>query len=518
MKKRYIIFVFIISAIFISFFVFWDNEHINDLYINDKEYNSIIESHELSKDVEIDNIYFDGYKLFKTSDGTFYYSLIEDSKSRYNPTISTEDKSVNVKFYGEKIDDDLIKNNQSIKIIAYNSKNYNEYELICTTLPIMSISEIDAESTDENKGRIEIFDNDYSSLNRYIVKDCKINVRGHYSINDPKKNYSLTLTDNSLGYNERKSNVSIFGLKKDSDYILYASCEDETKIRNVFTSNLWQETCKTDNETKNYGFEYKYIELIINNEYYGLYAISNKIDVDYLGLDTADIIYKKRTGKYSDYTYNKDSLECLEEYRIKTKSTDDTIHPLDEYYRILLSTNESNIEELYSYFDIDNNIDYYLFINLIQGVDNWHNEEKATNNLYIIAKKEMNYYKYYLMPYDFDLTWDRDFNGNLYIEYNVDVEFSAAHLLYYLEDGFKEKMINRYFDLRSGCWSDESILSMISECENKIYDSGAYKRDKNRWPTEIYSKSKFADGDDASDFKKYVIERLHYLDEFYENI
>ncbi|MBO6255682.1 MAG: CotH kinase family protein [Bacteroidaceae bacterium] len=57
-------------------------------------------------------------------------------------------------------------------------------------------------------------------------------------------------------------------------FILYSCYADPERARNVFSQNLWTESCGTDNAYNiNTGSYYKYVELFLNGEYYGLYAL-----------------------------------------------------------------------------------------------------------------------------------------------------------------------------------------------------------------------------------------------------
>ncbi|MBR2770154.1 MAG: hypothetical protein IKD68_14575, partial [Solobacterium sp.] len=71
----------------------------------------------------------------------------------------------------------------------------------------------------------------------------------------------------------------------------------------------------------------------------------------------------------------------------------------------------------------------------------------------------------------------------------------------------------RYFELRNTDWSDEAVLAMLEDYEKDIFASGAYARDVERWPE---SDHQTGDQYDLSEFKDYVIERLHYCDAYFE--
>jgi hypothetical protein len=69
---------------------------------------------------------------------------------------------------------------------------------------------------------------------------------------------------------------------------------------------------------------------------------------------------------------------------------------------------------------------------------------------------------------------------------------------------------NRYKELRNSYWSNEYILNLLNDYEVKIYNSGAFIRDMNKWPDGTYNDSNTK----LNDFRNYVLERLIYMDEF----
>ena len=61
-----------------------------------------------------------------------------------------------------------------------------------------------------------------------------INIRGHTSLRYPKRSYTLTTVDSA----EDPRNVSLLGLPKDSDWVLYGPYPDKTLMRDVLAYEL----------------------------------------------------------------------------------------------------------------------------------------------------------------------------------------------------------------------------------------------------------------------------------------
>ena len=115
----------------------------NRLFVSESKWNSIQESRIENRDLVLDDIKFNDYKLIiDEQNNTIYYSVINDSKNQYNPNVSYSTNSKNVKLVilSDEITDQKVKNNYQFKIMIYNEKEYHIYNLICTDLPIINIS------------------------------------------------------------------------------------------------------------------------------------------------------------------------------------------------------------------------------------------------------------------------------------------------------------------------------------------------------------------------------------------
>ena len=96
-----------------------------------------------------------------------------------------------------------------------------------------------------------------------------IEIRGAISRKFPKKSYALE-TQDADGDN---ANVSLLGMPAENDWILHAPYSDKTLMRNVLAYHLaWQ--------TGHYASRTRYCELLVNDEYMGIYVLMEKIKID----------------------------------------------------------------------------------------------------------------------------------------------------------------------------------------------------------------------------------------------
>ncbi len=96
-----------------------------------------------------------------------------------------------------------------------------------------------------------------------------IEIRGMYSASLPQKPYGIETRD-SLGV---KKNVSLLGMPTENDWVLLANYNDKTFLRNVLAFDIFH-------KMGNYSTRMRYCEVIVNNEYQGIYLLGEKIKQD----------------------------------------------------------------------------------------------------------------------------------------------------------------------------------------------------------------------------------------------
>lgn len=112
-----------------------------------------------------------------------------------------------------------------------------------------------------------------------------IELRGSSSQDFPKKSYGFETWDalnNSV-------DTTILGMPSESDWILNANYTDKTFCRNVLAYQAWT-------SLGHYGTRHHYCEVLINNEYKGIYILSEKIKRDKNRLDIAKLTTLQNTG------------------------------------------------------------------------------------------------------------------------------------------------------------------------------------------------------------------------------
>jgi hypothetical protein len=139
--------------------------------------------------------------------------------------------------------------------------------------------------------------------NNYNGK-ISIEIRGKSSQQFPMKSYSVELWD-AAGASVNKS---ILGMPTESDWVLYAPYTDKTLMHNVLAYAI-------SNEMGHWAAHCRYVEVMLNNNYIGVYVLMEKIKrgaarIDIPKLKTTDISGDAVSG---GYIFKIDKIDAGEE-------------------------------------------------------------------------------------------------------------------------------------------------------------------------------------------------------------
>lgn len=519
--------VSVITGIYLTVFLGKTVKY-TECIVSKEQANTIIEDREEVANL-IENLIFGEETLFyDDANETFYYSLIEGNTNAYDPCIKVKSNKADLKlaFLENEITADGIRNNETTLFLAYTDKAYCTYYLKCTTLPLMDIECPEEILDDAVSMKITLFDNSVNAVTRIVHSEGEIRQRGATAKEYPKKGFRFWLTTESVGGSVRPNHTSLLSMRQDDDWLLYAAYNDQEKVRNVFSSNLWKYTCAADNaQGIDFGMEYKYLELFINGKYWGLYALGYPVDEKQVCINTNSdeaILYKhgllgKQGGENLQFTKDGNIFNDLGGSPDENMRNQSALQHY--YYNLYINADDS--KKLSSGIDLDNAADFYLFINLVQGVDN----VDLNKNFYILLQNEKKGAKAFYAPWDLDLTW-----GNQYIgvpsenytypyahsgDFNCIVESGYISQLLINDDASVwETLFKKYRSLRENGWSEKNINALLDKYEADIFGSGAFLRDMERWPDGIYGN----DADGLRVFRAYVMNRLREADLYYERL
>jgi hypothetical protein len=146
------------------------------------------------------------------------------------------------------------------KAIVLNKSN----SIKNSQLPVLSINTLEGKIQDEPKVKAELL---FPAENGNNKINIRIEKRGKTSqlLGELRNNYSLE----TYSPKWKKSSVSLLGLPEDIDWVLYVPYLDRSLIRNALSYYL-------SGRTGQYAPRYKFCELLIDNEYMGLYLLVEK--------------------------------------------------------------------------------------------------------------------------------------------------------------------------------------------------------------------------------------------------
>ena len=232
-----------------------------------------------------------------------------------------------------------------------------------------------------------IIDNGFGNIN--YVNDVfndyngriSIELRGQSSMGFPKKSYSFE-TQDSLGENY---NVSLLGMPTENDWILYAPYGDKSFLRNALTYHLY-------NKMGYYSPRFRFCNLLLDNEYKGIYLLierikrdENRVDVNELEVQDNHIEdisggyilqidrANENPDKYWKSSFN-DSIYFQYIYpRWKNINDYQKLYIQDFMYNfedVILNSDLSNLHILYDdLINVESFIDYFIISELSKNID-----------------------------------------------------------------------------------------------------------------------------------------------------
>jgi len=112
-----------------------------------------------------------------------------------------------------------------------------------------------------------------------------IEIRGSWSQTFPQKQYGFeTLNSQNI-----ETDTMVLGMPAQSDWVLYAPYNDKTCMRNVLAYDI-------ANKTGHYASRTRFCELIINNDYKGIYVMEEKVKRDSNRVDISKLLPTDVTG------------------------------------------------------------------------------------------------------------------------------------------------------------------------------------------------------------------------------
>ena len=347
-----------------------------------------------------------------------------------------------------------------------------------------------------------------------ITMHAGFKIRGTSSQQYDKKSYRVELWADETG--TLMADTAFLGLRSDDDWNLEAMWAQPLRLRDKVANELWMEMYQlpyAESEPDALpGIRMAYADVFINDEYIGVYALTERMDRKQLGLrkyngDIRGVLYKgngpgaptfESLPNYDNTQYTWDNYEWV--YPNESESAINWNH-LYSFTNFVMNASDNVFYSQYAaQFDKANAIDYYLFINALMAMDN------MGRNLFLARYKKSSTYMY--LPWDLDAIWGLDTEGNkTYSTSGLESNGFFDRLTQDCnENGFVALAKTRYHVLRNSILTKEHIMELVQRQYEELMESGAYDREHEAWPSFSVDESQLTYLSDWLD------NRFNYLD------
>lgn len=406
----------------------------------------------------------------------------------------------------------LIAEGEKIPFLVYGENCWAEYYLVFTGLPVIDLTTLEGFYSENITGSAFFYNTDFAK-NGVLSSEYNGHIRGNTSRLFPKKGYKLNLTKSTVSKTTVKNSQKLFGMREDDDWILYAMYNDETKIRDKLSIEIWNEMgAEKVSGNSTYGTNLTYVEVVADNRYCGLYGLMERIDAKQLDLKIGDYLYKRKNPgglEEKEFAAAKDPLSEVQGFTVQYGEEDQKAWlPMAELSAFIKQKNRGLPVKDNVTIDEDNLLRMWLFLQIITGHD------QTAKNIFYVARDTGEGYRFSFAPWDMDLTWGNVSVGEtnpLYTAYEPEtfddrVYWETADwLIDSGENDSREKLQAIYKEIRAEIVSDEEVERQIREFDTLLRKSGAYARDEKRWPQAGHTEN-------CEELIVYAKNRLNFLD------
>ena len=378
-----------------------------------------------------------------------------------------------------------------------------------------------------------------------------------------KRNYHVKLLDE----NGEKLEKRYFDFRKDNSWILESCQIDMSRIRNRVLTDLWNDyhidPYYIDQEPEaQTGTNGEFVELILNDEYRGIYCMTENMDRKQMKLKkydeaTGEIhgqLWKSKDWCFATFMgtvpdngggsyYPKYDLsdpyegsDTWDHYEVKYPELED-VNPTDwtalydAVSFVCYASDEDFRDHVAEYFDLPVVIDYYILMETILSTDN-----HGKNMFFGVYDQQVDK-KITFAVWDMDATcgqrWSDDYFHQSflgpeqdYAQFVTNYEHGDYNLFKRLRDtdpdNFNQRVAKRYRDLRQNNLATDSILRRFENYFKHFKTAGADQREYAKWNGDSDIAGRTLNFYDENDTQNMDIEynyltdwftrRMNYLD------
>lgn len=356
------------------------------------------------------------------------------------------------------------------------SLEYYDLGEFSTTLPVVYMNTKGQQVLKENViwGNIALLEGNgeersvFSTPNSIYRATIKYRGASSYSKFD-KKQYRIKFYKNKK---DSAKEVSLAGMGANSEWVLNGPYLDKTLIRNKLVYDLAR-------ELNGWAPDTRFVELFVDGEYQGVYLAvepvtngESRLRLAEFGLlsgETAYIVNRDRIdtgseeidtwGKTNGYTYNALYIRYPSKNKITEKQKEYIQKDISEFEQALYGKNFSDKRIGYqAYIDMDNWVDYFIINEFAMNYD--------AGNLSTYLYKELDG-KLQLAVWDFN----NGFDNYQWFRTETDVLHTVENSWFqrlWQDEAFRERVCERYVQLRKTTLSDEHIAEKIASYQEEL--------------------------------------------------
>ena len=425
-----------------------------------------------------------------------------------------------------------VEGNKIYKIHAQEGEKEINTQLTFTFLPLLVM-----EGTfgyDYAQGNISLLSPDATEPTNSFAK-VKWRGGSTNTANKHKRNYKIK----TLNEKGKKQEISLLGMREDNNWILDAGQVDLFRLRNRIATEIWNDFATkpyyaTKEPKAKSGVAGKVVEVILNNEYRGIYSLTEAMDRKELKLKKYDDKNQEFHGqlwkvsswdKAQFWNIDKDYDNTQETWHaFETKYPDiDDVNPTDysplyEAIDFVANSNDETFKkEVADYFDIPVLIDYQLFLETLKPIDN--SGKNMYWGIYDVAKSK----KLTLAIWDLDASVGQDWQCSTplhpeYVSPDTELGIEKAFNLYKRlstlnVDNYNQKVADRYHELRKTYFSEENLIAKYQDYYDMLVKSGAASREETKWSEDSDIGGYPLNFKEEIEYiKNWITKRLNYLD------
>lgn len=370
---------------------------------------------------------------------------------------------------------DAIRDGYSYEIMAYTAAEYSYFNIVFTSLPIVML-ESDERIPAHEDIPVEMtmsWDNE-----TVMHTHARAHRRGDTSLRKfPKNGIKVEYTRNGNGTHRIDMNTPHLGM---TDGMLLLACAvDHQLIRDRLCWDMYSGTVQEDAP---FGpMKSHYVELFINDSYHGTYLMMRpyRYDQEMAKLEKAapqKDSYYRVVGR-STFEFDRPWLQDHRKIFYEQHYAPAKMEPFDSlrpYLELIKEPSNAKYSEMaLKYLDIDSVIRYMLFVHACGLTDN------DVNNIGIWAHYGEDGLKYYLNPWDLDVSWGLDDEGDAEAMYSIEL----FDRLVGLDCGgiVRDRVKAIWQEYREKAFNQAYLDQLMARYERELNESCAYYRDAVRW-------------------------------------